>query len=299
MLPSSTIENTEGFSVLLLNTALTDNVRRDLVTYIGTDWNTSTKTLNNIGFNTSNTNFTPNSSGYSAVNYTVPAAMPSITTGGTQGPTVALTLSRLVSTSSQSDWSIHVEDDYLFFSFKNGVTSKGEWIFIGKYTSLVTNTSITDDEPFIILTSQVRTNGGTIAGGIAYLKSLVPSLSAVQGGSAFSSRQSSSPGKASTYDKYSANPTEAYVSKVYLSRGTSPTDNLNTDLNIPVPNNASTFGFLRGELPDAFFAFDEDSLWGDSVQIGSDVYMYAGGLDYAHYGTNPQRTIALWIKIEV
>lgn len=296
---SSTIEHSDGFSVLLMNSTATNNSRLDLLTYIGTDWNTSTKTLNNVGFNTSNTSFTPNSNGHSGVNYTVPSAMPSLTQTGTQGPTVALALSRLTAATSQSEWAIHVEEDYMFFSFKTASTTKGEWIFIGKYNSLITNPSLTDNEPYIILTSEIKTNGATISGGIAYLKSMVPSVAAVQSGVAFSFRQSSAPAQLSTYDRYSSNPDEANVHNVYLSRGTAPATGANVDLDIQANNTSSTFGFIRGQLPDCFFAWSDNALWGDTVQVNNEVYMYSGGLHYGQYGVNPVRSIALWVRVEI
>jgi hypothetical protein len=294
---STTIENSSGFAVVLVNNTGTTNARLDMLTFLGTDWNTSTKTLNNVAFGRTSVSATPDANGYSAQSYTIPSTMPSLTST-TVSPTNMLTLYRLTATSSQTDWSIHVEDDYLYFTFKNGSATKGEWLFFGAYNSLITNPSLTDDEPFALTVSSAKSISG-VHGGVAVLKSMVPSVSASQTGLTFSFRESSAPASLSSYDRYASDPDTAKVAKIFFDRGT-PQDSVNgADRNISrASSDANLYGYLRGEFPDIYFGWDTNANWGDTVQVNGEVYMYAGGTHYTQaFITTPHQ--AGWVKIDL
>lgn len=296
---TSTITNTAGFASVLQNQTGTTNSRLDLITFLGTDWNTSTKTLNNIAFGINNQTRTPDANGHSGVNHTIPSTMPSLTSGTTT-PVTMRALYRLTATSSQTDWSIHVEDTYLYFTFADGTTRKGQWLFIGEYNSLITNPSLTDDEPFILTVSEAR-NLSSETSGVAVLKSMVPSVAATQNGATFSFIGTGGAAAAATYDRYAADPTTATTSKIYFSRSPSPRVNSTIDSeNVnSVPDNANLYGYLRGELPDAYFSWHNNASWGDTVQIDGEVYIYGGGTWYHQGWLNNDRTQTAWIKIEV
>lgn len=289
---STTVENSSGFAVVLMNNTGTTNNRVDLLLRLGTDWVTGTKTLNNRAFEVNTTSYTPDINGYSGTSYTIPSTMPTLNS--------ANQLYRLTATSSQSDWSIHVENDYLYFSFKNNASTKGEWLFFGAFDTLVSNPLLSDNEPFALTTSEAKSYGGS-NGGIAVLKSLTPGSNSVQNGACFGFRSTGAAADVSTYDKYSANPTSALTSPIYFSRGTSPrVNNTVNESNInSAPDDSNLYGYLRGQLPDIYFSYADNANWGDTVQVNGQVYMYAGGTWHHHSWLNNDRSIAGWIKIDL
>lgn len=295
---STTIENSLGFAVVLMNDTGTTNSRVDLISFLGTDWNTSTKTLNNIAFGNATDDKTSDASGYSNENYTIPSSMPNLSSTFNLQPSNMLHIYRLTATANQTNWSIHVEDEYLYFSFKNGTTTKGEWIFFGQYDTLVLNPALTDDEPYcLVVSSPIRVDK---EGSVAVLKSLSPSSTIKQTGSTFSFPESSAPADLASYDKYSSFPDTAKVSPIYFDRGTEPGVSTGQSVtNISrAPSDASSHGYIRGQLPDIYFGWSNNANWGDTVQVNGEVYMYAGGTYYTHAYYNAYH-LAGWIKIDL
>lgn len=295
---STTIENSLGFAVVLMNETGTTNSRVDLMTYMGTDWTTATKTLNNIAFGNATDDKSADATGYSNENYTIPSSMPSLTSTFGLQPTNMLHIYRLTGTNTQTNWSIHVENEYLYFTFKNGDTTKGEWIFFGQYDTLVLNGDITDDEPYCLSVSSPRRVDKE--GSVAVLKSLSPSTTIKQTGSAFSFPESSAPADLASYDRYSTFPDTAKVSPIYFDRGTEPgaisggeSSNISR-----APSDANVNGYIRGQLPNIYFAWDNNANWGDTVQVNGEVYMYAGGTYHTHAYLNEYH-LAGWIKIDL
>ena len=254
--------NSEGFSFLIQNsTTLTTT---GIYLYLGQSYTLATHTLNNLGWgNTLTTSATSNASGFTGTNMN-PSTF-------NQNPANHTNAHLLTATSAQTNWSIHVENEYLYFSFKDGSGNNGQYFFVGKHTSMVANTALTDSYPFSMFTT-ANTNRGVL------LHSLDNnSVNIVHNPAFWSLSQSTPPASLAYYDKFSTNSNKAKLSPMYISR---------QQATIP-PDTALLRGWLRGKLPAAYYGSSLGAIWADTISISGNTYMYIGG------GTSN----ALWVAV--
>lgn len=269
----SVINNTAGFACMFVNTTATGNANLQLNPYFGESYTVATHVLNNAAFGR-NALYTSNASGFSGVNFTHGTTM--LADGPTTGPSVHGTNS-IIATTAQTNWAALIDDNYMYFSFKDGTTSNGKWIFIGKFDTLVLNPALTDTYPFGMF-GRGQTN---LFGHI--LHSLgTPSLNTYHCGAITSFQQNTNVAKTNDYDRYSSTSNKAKLSPIYVLRYN----------NTILPNNlGSQNGYIRGKLPNALHGGGEGAAWGDTVTVNSLTYMYLGGTAFQLTGYT-----AAWVR---
>lgn len=278
----SVITNTDGHATILINSTVTDNTNLLVNMYFGQSYTLATHTLNNIGFGTSLTNQTSNATGFSGVNYTPTNAM--VTQQYGQGTGVSGTTG-LIATASQTNWACIIEQDYLYFSFKDGTTDNGQWVMLGRFDSLVTNTALTDTYPFCFAHKSQQYMVGT-----HILNSLgTYNYSGRHSAGLSSFAQDTNVANLGDYDRYSTTYNKAKLSPVYIIR----TSNYQA-FEEPTSTNHTT-GYLRGKLPNAYHGGATNAVWGDTVTINTQTYMYIGGT--LATTENVIGLISLWVKV--
>lgn len=286
--------NTDGFAILIQNsTTLATN---GVYFYLGQSYTLATHTLNNLGWGDCNTATTSNSTGFTGttMNPTTYNQNPANHTGNYY----------FTATSAQTNWSIHVENEYVYFSFKDGSAANGKWMFAGRHTSMVGNSALTDAYPFSMY---VGCNTGTGYNRGVILHSLDNnSVSAIHGPDFWSLAQNTNPAVPGYYDKFSTNPNKAKLSPIYISRSTSTiyTSYASTNhyvYSVP-PSTSYLYGWLRGKLPVAYMGGSTSAIWGDTISIGGATYMYIGGILSSHWTGQGGQTsstghLALWVAV--
>lgn len=267
------INNTAGFSFIILNSTTTTDTTIDF--YLGQSYTLATHTLNNIGFGLGATNTLSNATGFSGTNYNPTA----VSTANSGTPAIHTSAYYFTATSSQSAWAASINNNYIIFSIKDGSTNNGQWIYIGAYTTLVTNPILTDTYPYVMVKS---TTAGNSTGGV-FLHSLDNnSKTIIHGALAWSLIQNAAPAKAGTYNKY-IEINKSPVSEIFVSRGYSQYLYANSDTN----------GWLRGKLKGCYNGNGLSAVWGDTVNIDGISYFYMGGLN--EYVGNT--SLALWAAV--
>lgn len=280
----SVITNTDGHATMLINSTVTDNTNLLLNIFFGQSYTLATHTLNNVAFGNALSAVTSNATGFTGVNYTPTNAM--VGQGYNAGPGVSGSTG-LVATASQTNWACIIEQDYIYFSFKDGGTDNGQWFMIGRFDSLVTNTALTDTYPFCFVhkTAQYMLGAHILnsLGTYNYNGRHTAGLS--------SFIQDTNVATLGDYDRYSATYNKAKLSPVYIIR----TANYQT---FEEPTSANhTTGYLRGKLPNAYHGGATNAVWGDTVTINSQTYMYIGGSLETTENIASGASISLWVKV--
>lgn len=288
--------NSLGFSLMMVISTTTSVTTINW--YLGQSYNATTHVLNNLAIsNVGNRTWTPN--------YTLNAD--GIANGSSYNPTNISASTNTVAgpsphgsnwwdtTASQTAWSAHIENDYAILSFNDGSTTSGKWISAGKFTTLVQNPALTDTYPFSLTWNYVNTYGanerGTSFLSATSLASGTNTNTIYSGGIAWGLGSDGSPAYATQIDAFSADPTKANVSPIYLSRYAS---NLQ-DFAVPVQG-ASSYGYLRGKLQGMYHAGGTNASWGDTVAItGVGTFMYVGGKNFNI--TSTTTSLQGWAKI--
>lgn len=239
--------NSNGFAIMLVrSTTLTDTI---LNFYFGQSYNSTTKNIENVAF-LANTSRLADASGFSGVSYN-----PTATSTASNTPVGHGSQHNFQSSTSQSAWSLHVEDDWLTFSFNRGTDFQAMWF--GKFISLVSNTALTDTYPFGMV--YFKTGVGT-SGLLHSLNNA--SITLGHFGRVFSFVNAATPALPGSYDKYSINPAKANMNYIYIARNTTtpPTDSVDR-------------GWLRGYLPGVYFGYQDSAAYGDTISIDGKSYM--------------------------
>lgn len=281
----SVINHTDGWSTLLLNTNTTGNSSLDLIAYFGQSYTLGTHTLNNIAFGSNSFNATADASGFSGVNHN-----PTTMTTKQQNPLPMTSYYALTANASQTTWTAFIEQDYAYFSFNGNATQKGDYLFIGKFTTMIANPALTDTYPFGLLTTATVSNMG-----FAMLQSLNnQSKNILHAGGVFSFPYDAEPARLGSYDKYSALPNRAKMSPVYIYR--KPVASYTGGVQPYPASDAATNGFLRGRLPKAYHGDSTNANYGDTVSISGVSYQYVGGTAWKN-GSSSELSIGLWIEV--
>lgn len=267
------INNTAGYSLMLLNsTTITDTT---LDFYLGQSYTLATHTLNNVGFGLSGSTTLSNATGFSGTTYNPTA----VSTSNFGTPAIHTSGYFFTATGTQSNWAAHINNTYAIFSFKDGSTNNGQWLYFGAYTSLVTSLTITDTYPFVMVKS---TTAGNNTGGV-FLNSLDNfNKTIVHGAYASGLIQNAAPAKAGTYNKY-IEINKAAMSEILITRGYS--NYVYSDSNVN--------GWKRGKLTKCFNGNGISAVWGDTVNIDGIAYFYMGGLNESVANTS----LALWAAV--
>lgn len=288
--------NSLGFSLMMVISTTTSVTTINW--YLGQSYNATTHVLNNISIgNTGNRTVTPtytlNADGIAAGSSYNPTTV-NATTNSSVGPSPQGS-NWWDCTASQTAWSAHIENDYVIFSFNDGSTTGGKWINAGKFTSLIANPALTDTYPFALAWnySNIYFNNDR---GLSFLSAT--SLAAgtntntiYSGGTAWGLGSDGSPAYATQIDAFSADPTKANVSPIYISRYAAQLQ----DFAVPVQG-ASSYGYLRGKLQGMYHAGGTSASWGDTVAItGVGTFMYVGGKNYSIAGAG--QSLQGWAKI--
>lgn len=283
----SVINHTDGWSAMLINTNTTGNSSLDIFSYFGQSYTLATHTLNNIAFGGNTLTPTANSTGFSGVNYS-PTTIPA--RGTTPQPQTSNY--GVVANASQTTWTAFIEQDYAYFSFNGNVTYKGDYLFIGKFQTMVANTALTDTYPFGMLSSQQSIIG---TASFSILQSLNnQSKTIAHAGGLFSFPYDGEPAKLGSYDKYSSQPNRAKLSPVYIFR--KHLASFTSGVQPFPPSDSSTNGWLRGKLPKAYHGDATNANYGDTVSISGVTYQFIGGTSW-HNNNSVELNTALWIEV--
>lgn len=261
----SVIVNDAGFSLMILNSTDTSDLRVSII--FGLEYNDTTHTLTDVaffgepsGFSTNNITTTSEAiSGYD-VN----------PTGVTSAP---IQFSRVHgfhnvgATAGQSDWAVIVSEDYntAILTMKDGTTNIGKAVYFGEYDNLINNPLLTTDYPYVcsIVSSENHIPSGiiqTVGNASITLQSF--RLSARN----FFIEQVGSPATPGYADKYSSTPTESRVSPIWFARE-NPT---------PINIDANLYGHIIGKYHHIIHARTEGADWGQTVEVDGKIYMLAG-----------------------
>jgi hypothetical protein len=280
------VSNSLGFVIVI--TSATDTTNNIVNVYIGESYNSSTGQINKLGVNYiggpfSGSTVTVNADG------TFPGGINpgSTSTGpyflpGTPGGGIFVT-----ATTAQNQFTAHIDNDYAILSFRTGTTIKGQWVYLGRYQSMIQNPAITHDKRFIALSNttqnsaviQTAGNGG---------QSINPAA-LFPGCLTWSEPNSGHPGNALFIDKYSAT-VAANFSPLYISRAS------NFITGLPSNTGATAHGWLTGNLKDIYHAGATVAVYGDTVQYNGSTYSYIGGLNPLIDGVS-NTSIAGWARI--
>jgi hypothetical protein len=280
------VVNSLGFVIVI--TSATDTNNNIVNVYIGESYNTTTKVINKLGVNYAGGPFsgspvTVNADGTfpGGIN---PTGTP---TGGyflpgTPGGAIFVT-----ATTAQNEFTAHIDNDYAILSFRTGTGIKGQWVYLGRYKSMIDNPSITHDKRFIALSNttvnsaviQTAGNGGQSVNATGLWPGCVT----------WSEPNSGHPGNALYIDKYSAT-VAANFSPLYISRAS------NFITGLPSHSGAQVHGWLTGELKDIYHAGATVANYGDTVIYDGSTYKYIGGLNPLIDGFS-QTSIAGWARI--
>lgn len=195
-------------------------------------------------------------------------------------------------TAGQTAWTAHIEDDYAILSFNDVSTSKGKWLYVGRYTSLIENTALaanTTDRPFVLFFS--TSSDSQARGQVVFVQSAGnPNKTLYNlggewrpGGRAWALGVNGHPADVTYIDKYSADPDETKVGRIFLSRSQTTIDALTA------ADSASGYGWLTGRLKGMYNAGSSLAAYGDTIIVNGNTYMYIGGTSK----TNPMAGWAL------
>jgi hypothetical protein len=195
-------------------------------------------------------------------------------------------------TGSQDSYTAHIENDYAILSFKDSGTT-ARWLYIGQFTSLIGNTAINDDKPFALVTSSTNNNlwlGAAFLQSAGNVSTSIGPTNLLPGGAAWSGEWDGSPANSQFIDKYSSEPTKANVSPIYLTRATTDINNLIST------SGATAHGWLTGKLKGVYHAGSSAAVYGDTISVDGNTYMYVGGVGYNVFAS-PAASLAGWALI--
>lgn len=257
----SVLVNSAGFAIMIWNGTVGTNLAVCIA--IGNTYNATTHTLTNTGVGTifgstwSGT-WTVDANGLSGININPTAAAGTVT---------GLNVLQINATASQTAWSTHIESTYAILSLKDGnTTTGGVGVYLGAYTSLVTNPLYPDTMPYVLASTFQQSRFLTSLGnyGVSY--------SLYQGGVCFTSRITNDPTNNIYKDKYQNNATNGTVAEAYVARQNY--EPISTNINSADP---AVAGWLRGKLKSIVSTISRNAVWGDTVVVGTKTYMYIGG----------------------
>jgi hypothetical protein len=255
--------NTNDGVLILINSTAVGSTRVYVV--MARSYNAGTNSLTSMAYYSDYNGFTYNragADGFSLGNYG-PTGIPGFDAGGNYTKS-------FLATTTQSAWSAHIEDDHIIFSFKNGQTTNGTWLFFGKGQSLITNTSISDPYPFFCHIGGGNGSQGGLGGNTLTQVLHSPGNEGITDPVHYgrlATQITIPPASLSFADRYSANPAKGSLAPYYIYRGAG----------IATDTNNVLHGSLRAKLPNIMAGNATNALWGDTVTIGSKTYMYIGG----------------------
>lgn len=278
----SVIMNSNGFGLMICNSTTLTNT--SVYVFLLKTYNASTH-IGVVGF-ASVRNLTPDANGFNTQTFN-PATITSVFTDAV-GQISSTGDNFITATPSQTAWTGHINSEQATLSVNTGGTSGGQWIHIGRATSLIQNPSLTDNYPFFLTTSVSVVSTGTNS--YAHFLTYPGFQSGIIRAGKPATTISIPPANASTTyaDKYSITPTVGTLSPIYILR---------SDLSSGADNYLN--GSLRCKLIDIMCAPPTNAIYGDRAIVGAKTYMYIGGLNSGiyTYANTQTSSLAGWAAI--
>jgi hypothetical protein len=277
----SVITNTAGFAIMLVTSTTTTDTTLNI--YIGQSYSTSTHTLSNLGFGAPSA-LASNSTGFSGGTYN-----PTQVFANNITPSFHYSYNYYAATSGQTTWNIVYDTTYAVIGIKDGTTSIGKWFYFGTADTLVANGALTDTYNFVLAQNWT---GGTAGFVGAIIVNSLGNNSVTINHNGIPAPESNSgligaPGTNTYRDKYATDPTKTTASNIIVTRQS-------TD--VKTATDPSTYGWKRFRLTNVIYTDGTGSAYGDTTQIGSNVYRYLGGVSNSVTNTTTG-TLAGWVRI--